>query len=509
MTVVDKEDLLDSKALFDVKMLERIFHNHGTIAKSILVNYMHTTQRMVSDHVASLNSNLKYLCQDENIGLTETRSTITLVMDPIYSLEELTNRIIRDSLPYQILAYVFWHNSFTMQKMQQDLMISESTLFRTMNKVNHLIAEFDISIRNNHINGREIDIRHFYYKFFVTLNNSDPKLTTLSQPQFKDFITDYEALIHEPLSEVARNSMRIYWNVVMQRLNLHDHNEHVDVISIADIEKYDYGQRLIEIFRKNFNIFLKNHLGFEVLSFIVYVSFEHVVPINSEFFQIIYNSDLPYVQKIRNTTNEVLALLDMKFDLELHRDFLRYAFFSELGNILFMPGVLGSRHQLLYTAMKGIFWSADSGQAKFRDFLIHRLQRHDAVFKKPTIVHFLVNYFTSILLLLLNHTKRQFKLAFYDNHEQSINYYLIYGLTVQTRANFNISLENFVPGQKYDAILTSTNYFDTKEITASISDTKNIIEVKDFGTPEDFNRIFLLLDRLVSEYLSSNLTALY
>ncbi|GAF41663.1 hypothetical protein FC83_GL000268 [Agrilactobacillus composti DSM 18527 = JCM 14202] len=501
---MDKQDLLDPKAAFDVHMLEWIFHKHGTIAKSELITNLDTTPRMLSDHVAALNDNLKIICADDNIELTENRTTVALKMKPELILEEITNRIIRNSLAYKILSYVFWHNNFTMQKMQQDLLISESTLFRAMNRINNLLSEFQISIRNNRINGSEINIRHFYYKLYLTLNARSLRLNTLAEPHAQQFLKDYEALVGSPLSEKNHTALRIYWNMVFQRLKTKDLKYEFDIVNIQTVKNKPFGRELIRIFEKNFNFFFQSQLKSEILAFIIFVSFENTVPMDSPFFKFLFSSEFPYIRNLRQVISEVLDVLNVKFHFGTHYHSLRYSLYLELGSIMYIPGVMGSRYQLIYTAMRGVYWRPNSGQILYRDYLIKRLQMMNPVFSQPTVVHFLEGYLTMILLMLLNNTEKTFQIGFYDIHEPSTNYYLIQAFNAQIAANFNVNVTPFIRDTHYDLVLT-TNTAHSVMVNRAVASPDNVIKVKDFGTPNDFSSIFVVLDRLVSEYLKEGL----
>lgn len=501
-----KEDLLDTRSFYDIRMLEQIYHNHGTTSKAELITRLNTTPRMLSDHVASLNSKLKILFHSETIELLETRNNVTLKLSKNYSLEEMTNRIIRDGLTYQILDYVFWHADFTMQKMQQNLLVSESTLFRAMNRVNQLLEEFEISIRNNRINGLERDIRHFYYTLYTALNNRDPRFCELSEPHFVQFNQEFETLLGVHYTEIEKNLLNIYWNVNIQRYKTKDLDTSHMYTNIAIISQKAFGRRLIQIFHDNIATFLPKDIDFEITAFIQYISLEHVIPMESKFIKFLFNTNFPYTKPVRIAVSSVLDLLDLKFDVQVHYEFLRYSLYYELSNLLYAPGTFRTGHQLIYTAMKGVYWREDSGQMQFCQQILSRLQTLDPKFGDPEIALYLKNYFTSLILLLLNHTSKVFRIGYYDLHIQSISYYLMHGFSSQIKANFNTALIPFRVGEHYDLVLTTTSNYDRALVHAAVDDPANIVELKDFGTEEDFSRIYVVLDRLVSQYLMDDLT---
>ncbi|MFD1671065.1 helix-turn-helix domain-containing protein [Agrilactobacillus yilanensis] len=503
---MNKEDLLDAKSAFDVKMLECIFRSHGAISKSQLINNLQTTSRMVSDHVITLNDSLKMLRNVNFVQLTETRTMIVLEISPDSSLEEITNHIIQESLVYKILAYAFWHPNFTMQKMQQALLISESTLFRAMNKVNHLLSEFQISIRNNRINGREINIRHFYYNLFSTLNATNPKLATVAEPHIQQFITDFEHLIGSRLSEIGRNAINIFYNINLQRNKSRHLDTALDIVNLKAMAEKPYGRKLIQIFHKNLRIVFRD-LDFEVVNFILFISSERILSWDSEFFKFIHNTGAlsAHLDRIRSVVAEIVDFISVKFHFSQHFNFLRYTLYYEIGNIILFPGIFSSFHQLLDTIDQTNHWTEDSGQNQFCGCLITKLQKIDPIFQSPEIVLFLKGYFTLILRLLVGQTTKTFQIGFYDMHEQSINYYLQSKLMTLISAHFNVALTPFKATQKYDLVLTTTNMYNRQTLLDTVQTNQRIIEIKDFGAQEDISRVMIALDHCVSAYLKMDL----
>lgn len=71
------------------------------------------------------------------------------------------------STKYQILLYLFDKEEFTIQALAQYLLISEASLNRQLAALNHLLQDFQISIRNGRLKGSELQIRYFYYQLFL------------------------------------------------------------------------------------------------------------------------------------------------------------------------------------------------------------------------------------------------------------------------------------------------------------------------------------------------------
>ena len=240
----------------------------------------------------------------------------------------------------------------------------------------------------------------------------------------------------------------------------------------------------------------------EGIAFFVFSFYARIFPMKSELYKNLYLGMTQFSTRMRSYTHAVMDFLASKFDISTMHQELQLIFFTELTTLALMPGTITNAHQLVYTAMQGVYWKPESGQMKFIHVVISRLQRLSTAFSAPGAEAVLTERLTMTLLLLLRHTRRQYRIGLLTSHDLPVNYYLRKALNEQMTANFNVVVTNYDSTQSYDIILT------TSMEMADLMGIKNdlpLIQMQDFGTGSDFVVLYWYLDTLVSGYLRTDL----
>lgn len=498
-----KEDLLESRTRQDLAFIQYLYTHNGHALRKQMATDLQVDPRLITDHMAALGDQLNTLFPNApfHLGPSETEYILDLVNLP--TLEDITNLLIRDGYSFQILAYIFWHNEFTMSGLQRALLMSSSTLFRHVSRLNTLLAEFNIAIRNNRLIGRELDIRHFYYQLFIVLNGHDPRLSDTSNRAIERFITLFQQRITGPLDENIQQAIRVYLHIVLQRVaSNHPLNDSVGVFKLNTLIKLPKVREMQQIWEEMFG---RNHhiaIEFESVAFFVYTFYARILPLKSDLYRQLYLGTSSFSIKMRGYVHTVMDILSSKFEMHSYHEEFQLIFFTELTTIALLPGVITTAHQLIYTAMQGVYWKPESGQMRFIRYIIAQLQKNSEDFSQSGAVDELEERLLMTVLLLLRHTHRQFQIGLLTSNDLPINFYLLRALREQIGANFNIHIENFDRHHQYDIILTTS-----MELAAQLG-LKNdlpLIQLQDFGTSSDFVVLYWYLDTLVSNYLKTDL----
>ena len=72
--------------------------------------------------------------------------------------------------------------------LSNELLISESTLFRKIKELNQVLKEFEISIWQGKLVGEESQIRYFYFQFYWYLTESKKDKLTNSETTYLGMI---------------------------------------------------------------------------------------------------------------------------------------------------------------------------------------------------------------------------------------------------------------------------------------------------------------------------------
>ncbi|WP_040536502.1 helix-turn-helix domain-containing protein [Schleiferilactobacillus shenzhenensis] len=500
---MEKEDLLDARVRQDLAFIQYLYTHNGHATRKQMALDLQVDPRLIADHMAILGDQLNSLFPDAPFHLGPPDAEYILDLINLPTLEDVTNLLIRDGSAYQILVYIFWHNDFTMTSLQRELLMSSSTLFRHVGRLNELLAQFHLAIRNNRLQGREVDIRHFYFLLFSVVNDRDERLTNTNNPQIEQFITDLQNSVTGPLPMDTRQSVRIYLHLLLQRVAVNQPlNDDTGGFRLATIKELPGMAAMFAIWGRLFT--RNNHINpeFEGVAFFVFAFYAHVFPLDSELYHTLFLLTNPFSSRLRSYVHAVMDLLSSKFDLGGQQRELQLIFFTELTTMALLPGAITNAHQLVYTAMQGIYWKPESGQMQFIHMIISRLQRLSPAFSAPGAEDMLVERLTMTVLLLLVHTRRQFRIGLVTTTDLATNYYMRRGISQQVSANFNVSVSNYDSTEQYDIIVTTSVEMSNH---IGLKNDLPLIQMQDFGTGSDFVLLYWYLDALVSNYLKTDL----
>ena len=86
-------------------------------------------------------------------------------------------RYLKESPKFQILMTLYEHGNVTNFRLQNELSMSEASLYRAVKQLNKILKEFELSIHNGRVQGSELQIRFFYYTLFQLTNYFPPKMS--------------------------------------------------------------------------------------------------------------------------------------------------------------------------------------------------------------------------------------------------------------------------------------------------------------------------------------------
>lgn len=161
------EQLLDKKEQLQLLILRQLILQGGQFSATELRKEVGLSRNAFEQYV----SDLEYVCQISKIPLRLFYEGTDLVLHipPEHNLNDIVELFVADSINYQILDFLLRHKEFTIVQLVNELMISESSVFRKIKELNRLLAEFGLQIKNGQFLGEEAQIRYFYnqvYSFY-------------------------------------------------------------------------------------------------------------------------------------------------------------------------------------------------------------------------------------------------------------------------------------------------------------------------------------------------------
>ena len=186
-------------------------------SKATLTKYISLINDKANEHYAALSIQLL----DE---------TLSLSVGPDTKGRDIRRLFLSNSIKYQILNYLLYHQQFLAHQLAQELMISEATLGRHISGLNQILSEFELSIQNGRLKGPEHQIRYLYFCLFRKVWSSQDWEKELQKPERRKEVGVLEELCGAQLSQGQRLDLALWTHITQQRLR-------VNACQFKDIEQ--------------------------------------------------------------------------------------------------------------------------------------------------------------------------------------------------------------------------------------------------------------------------------
>ncbi|MFC3927428.1 helix-turn-helix domain-containing protein [Streptococcus caprae] len=147
----------------------------------------------------------------------EDSCQLLLVHDVDWSL--VLDSFLDSSIKYQILLYLLDHSAFAIQKLSQQLRVSEATFHRHLSGLNELLKEFDCGIYNGHWKGPEHQIRYFYWCLLRRTWSIEQLQDLETQPDLHKEVQVIERLCQTTLLPENRQAISLWILISHKRWN--------------------------------------------------------------------------------------------------------------------------------------------------------------------------------------------------------------------------------------------------------------------------------------------------
>ena len=205
---------LDKKEATQIDIIRQLLFHAGKMPSKALAEQVGLTQNALKDYLADIVQ----MCQTlgERFELTLEAKEVRLAFSSDINLNKILLTYLNSSLGYQILEFVFKHKKFSTFQLTQEFSSSEATIFRKLRDLNNSLRIFNIGIKNGQLVGDELQIRYFYYQFYLLVDSgfsstdlAVTKLMAQLQPEFQ-----------QSFSKIARKRMGCWLFVTRHRLQV-------------------------------------------------------------------------------------------------------------------------------------------------------------------------------------------------------------------------------------------------------------------------------------------------
>ncbi|MER2005543.1 MAG: helix-turn-helix domain-containing protein, partial [Enterococcus casseliflavus] len=201
-----KEDLLDKDLKLEYILLKFLYLSTGHIKKSDACRELEITMPTLT----KLSENLQQQLKNEKVSFATNRYTLDLQVNDSVSLDDLTDTLLKKSVKYQIIHYLFQHAGYDAFVLADELKISVGTLNRVIAECNQLLQHFELKIKNKKLAGTMTQRIYFYYNFLKMGE------TTIDSVLIDELVAELAKKI--TLSIAQQKQLKIWLFVIMKKV---------------------------------------------------------------------------------------------------------------------------------------------------------------------------------------------------------------------------------------------------------------------------------------------------
>lgn len=193
--------------------------------------------------------------QDFPLSIQLINDRLGLNLGPHVTKQDIVQLFLPYSLKYQILDYLFKVEEYTVQKLSQELLISEATFHRQLVSLNVLLEEFYLAVRSGRIRGPEHQIRYFYFRLY-TLVEPKKRLSKLAQSkESQQVIRSFQQLWGQDTFADREAEIGLWLMITRQRMGV----KYKDFNALKELMKPYYSHRFYQQVRQNTLVFLSRY----------------------------------------------------------------------------------------------------------------------------------------------------------------------------------------------------------------------------------------------------------
>lgn len=158
--------------------------------------------------------------EDFELAISLDNDLLSLSMGNEVTKEDLIQLLLPFSVKNRILNALYLKEEYTVQKLSQNLFISEATLHRQLASLNTLLKEFGMSIKNGRLRGEEHQIRYFYYLLFWLTIPKKEMAEKFDLAQFKSMIDAIKQAWANDMSTTNEFKLALWFSITKKRIGL-------------------------------------------------------------------------------------------------------------------------------------------------------------------------------------------------------------------------------------------------------------------------------------------------
>ncbi|MEY8457858.1 helix-turn-helix domain-containing protein [Lactococcus ileimucosae] len=480
------EALLEKKEQVQVEILRQLVLKNEKITAQELSDWVGLSRPSIESYLEDIaylgqmmGSPMKVLRQDHKV---------ILEMEESQNLDEIISFLIQDSIKYRLLLLFLEQKNYMIIDLTEELLISESTLFRKIKELNKLLAEFEIQVKNNKLVGEESQIRYFYYLLFDSINPKfRPDMLQVTKLQ-SDFVTQLEETLKLSFSKSSQDKI-YHWLAIAEKRRLISDIQVTKSLKTKVIYQDDHLYQLLDsiFYQKIYDRYAKDKC--ETIFFYSFLLSFFILDKESYYrFDIFRSKKLPTVLLNISLRERMLKhYRPNRLGFEEEKA-ISYQLAQVNNKFSFFQGSLFTRSQEALMLRKQNW--VDKSFQELLDDLEHIALNY--IPKEQDLPELIFGYSNALMLLELLSSQKL--IVAYDlSDTPAYQIPLEQFLKIRLRAVEKIKLEHYHEGQSYDLLISSKR-----------NDSRKFVYVlSEFSGDHDIERLITHIEALKIEKLQT------
>ncbi|WP_034538612.1 helix-turn-helix domain-containing protein [Carnobacterium inhibens] len=211
------EHFLEKNEVREVTIFKQLVLNGGKLSYVEMLDYLAVAKASLDKDLESISFRIQSLA--DQVSVSYDGQYIFLTMSDEFSLQQIYQLYLSQSVKVKLISFLFEHQEFSIIQLAQQLMISDSSLFRKIKELNSYLKEFGIKIRNGKLHGEELNIRYFYFQFYSYIEEKEALVVSHSDKQITQMVQAMESFLHVTIEPENRQRLNVWMLISKNRVH--------------------------------------------------------------------------------------------------------------------------------------------------------------------------------------------------------------------------------------------------------------------------------------------------
>ncbi|MFL2133629.1 helix-turn-helix domain-containing protein [Desemzia sp. FAM 24101] len=211
------ENFLEKHEIREITIFQKLVLSGGQVGYTEMIDHLDISKASLDKDLEAIT--FRFQSISSNVRIDYDGHMISLFMGHEFSLEQIYQHYLRQSIKVSIISYLYEHQEFTITQLAQKLTVSESSLFRKIKELNSYLKEFQIKIRNGRLQGEELQIRYFYYQFYWYIADKSALASQKNDDQVERMTQAMENFLQATFDSESKQRIGVWFHISKNRVN--------------------------------------------------------------------------------------------------------------------------------------------------------------------------------------------------------------------------------------------------------------------------------------------------